>query len=377
MSVNIEFEGRNADVRPHETVLDAFVRQGLPLSFSCKAGSCHRCMLRATQGPVPDEASRRLPAHLQDKGYLLACQCRPVADMTLAAPLASDQVTDAVLLAVRPAQPGSLWLQFETARALDARPGQWLQVIRPGEPVLELQLSHAVAETFGFDALVQLPPGAAAPEWLGPEAFGVDFQVRGPLDAAPGDPTRELPLPDPDPALWNDLGEARIRAALDDFYAQVFRDPQLSPFFRGITPDRVAGQQFAFMKRAMTGEHCYFGDRPHNAHHRMVITDALFEHRQALMEETLRRHGLDEVQLARWIRFELHFRADIVKREAWPRLLKDGESPALEGYAIETLDSGTLCDHCQVPVEAGERVLFHQRLGQVSCARCAPQVAAG
>lgn len=378
MSMRIDLDGQAIDVRPHETLLEACLRQGLALAHSCRAGSCQQCLLRCAEGRVPEGAARHLPAHLRERAYLLACQCHPETDMHLEAPRATDQITDAMLLSVRPAPPAHLWLQFETTRALDARAGQWLQLLQADGAPLELQISHAEPELFRYEGLLHLGPDGSWPAGWSVDAFGLDLRWRGPLDAAPGDPSKELAMPEPDPALWAELGEGRIvRQVLDDFYAHVYQDPQLSPFFRGITPHHVAGKQYAFMHRAMTGQPGYFGDRPHNAHHRMVISDALFDHRQALMEAALRRAGLDAVQIARWTRFELHFRADIVKREPWPRLLREGERPALDGYVLETLETGNVCDHCGEAVDAGAQVLYHQRLGQISCARCAPQAMTG
>ena len=76
----------------------------------------------------------------------------------------------------------------------------------------------------------------------------------------------------------------------------------------------------------------------------------------------------------RWTRFELHYRSDIVKREAWPRLPGSMGADALDGYTVETLEMAMVCDHCSEAVDAGTQVVYHQRLGTISCPRCAPQL---
>ena len=210
------------------------------------------------------------------------------------------------------------------------------------------------------------------PEWLVSGELGFQFEVAGPLDTHAGDAghAAEAGSPEPDPGLWQELGEgARVRAVLEDFYARVYQDPQLAPFFTGVTQSRSIDKQYSFLRQLMTGERVYFGDRPRNAHHWMVISDELFDYRQALMQERLEAHGLTDAQIARWTRLESHYRGDIVKGAAFPRRIGGVDQP-LEGYAKQVLDSGTVCDHCGAAVDAGVEVTYHLRLGLVSCAAC-------
>jgi hypothetical protein len=134
--------------------------------------------------------------------------------------------------------------------------------------------------------------------------------------------------------------------------------------------ERSIDKQYSFLRQLMTAERVYFGDRPRNAHHWMVITEALFDHRQDLMVSTLLAHRLSALQIARWTRLEQHYRRDIVKSAACPRQL-DGVDLPLDGYASERLSAATVCDHCAGEIDAGTVVRYHLRLGHVSCARCA------
>jgi len=173
-----------------------------------------------------------------------------------------------------------------------------------------------------------------------------------------------------DPELWKALGEGTLMAEiLADFYTRVFEDPVLAPYFRGITKDRLIGQVYSFMRDVLAGERMYFGMRPRTAHHWMVISDEIFDHRERLMEACLRRHGLAEHLVQRWRRVEEGFRADIVKATPW-KLVIDGIEMPLDGFGEQELSIGTLCDGCQRAVEAGERVRYHLRLGLTYCATC-------
>lgn len=286
-------------VRPLETVLEASLRLGLDVPFSCRGGSCHTCMMQSTGGPVPERAQRGLAQVQKDLGLFLPCVCYPEADMRVA--------------------PKDSAIQASAA---------W----------------------------------AACPS-------------QKPVDPQATDQRRaEVPSPPQDPALWAELGHGRmVREVLDAFYVKVFADEWLAPYFHNTTADHVAGKQYAFLYEAMTGEDVYFGDNPLNAHHWMVISDALFDHRQRLMIETLEEHGLSDDQIRRWTAFEEPYRPDIVKEQASNRQNEGQIEMRQEGFAEEILAVGSMCDHCGAAIEAGTPVLYHQRLGTISCATCRQQ----
>lgn len=291
MSLTLRYGERAVTPMPGETVLNALLRAGIDVPFSCKAGVCHTCLARCTEGLIPERAQRGLEPHLVEKRYFLPCKCKAVTDMTLA-----------------PTQ---------------------------------------------------------APDLLAPEVD--EAPVTAPASAV----CAELPYPDPDPELWTELQNGQtVRRVLEDFYDRVYADPLLSPFFERVTKDRVTDKQYSFMKQCVTGEKVYFGQRPRNAHHWMIISEAVFDHRQSLMLQALQASGLTPDQVKRWVRIEEHFRPDMVKSEVWPRRMGD-EEIVTEGFASETLLEATVCDHCGAEIAAGTTVAYHRRLGQVSCRVCA------
>ena len=280
-------------IRPGETLLDACLRLGLNIPFSCRGGSCHTCMMRCTGGTVPERAQRGLAPIQVAQGLFLPCVCYPESDMRVG-----------------------------------PKP-------RPAAQAPRCQPSDDLAERF----------------------------------PAPAD--SQVPTPAQDPALWAELDDGRrVRQILDAFYRKVFADKQLAPYFHNTTADHVAGKQYAFLYEAMTGADMYFGDNPRNAHHWMVISDGLFDHRQNLMIETLEEHGLNDDQIRRWTAFEEPYRPDIVKEQSTHRTTNGQVESRIEGFAHETLAVGSLCDHCGAEIEAGTTVLYHQRLGTISCPAC-------
>lgn len=174
----------------------------------------------------------------------------------------------------------------------------------------------------------------------------------------------------PDPEMWQALQEGELlNRILDDFYGRVYEDERLAPFFEGVTRQRAIEKQFLFLRQLITGEKVYFGDRPRNAHHWMVISNELFDYREQLMLDCLRRHGLAEPLVQRWRAMEEQFRADIVKEEPWKRKMGDVELP-VDGYEETVLDVGSLCDGCGAEIDAGVAVRYHLRLGSIYCPTC-------
>ncbi len=188
--------------------------------------------------------------------------------------------------------------------------------------------------------------------------------------AEPRQRTEGQPYPDTQPELWHWLEQDnRLGGIITDFYQRIFNDDIMLPYFHNSTQQRSREKVYSFYKRLFSGEPCFFGDRPRNAHHWMVITDAIYDHRLALLESTLRDHNVPEHLLKIWMGYEEYYRSDIVKDEPRGRQMGDITQPA-GGFGRETLTCGAICDSCESIIEAGENVLYHLRTGQLYCKRC-------
>jgi truncated hemoglobin YjbI len=171
--------------------------------------------------------------------------------------------------------------------------------------------------------------------------------------------------------MWEALDHGpRLRAILADFYSQVWEDARLAPFFATTTMQWVLDHQYAFLAEIFSGEALFFGDRPRNAHLWMVISDELFDYREALMEKCLRAHGLPEDLVLAWRAVEEVFRSHIVKDRPIPRL-RNGVPMPLDGYESLALDAGGVCDGCTGEIARGGESLYHVRTGKAYCASCA------
>ncbi|MBU6957728.1 iron-sulfur-binding ferredoxin reductase [Pseudomonas sp. CVAP len=66
------------------TLLDALNQNGLHVPYSCRAGSCHACLVQCLKGEVSDRRPDALSAEQREQGWRLACQCEVVDDLQVA-----------------------------------------------------------------------------------------------------------------------------------------------------------------------------------------------------------------------------------------------------------------------------------------------------
>ncbi|MFY9259759.1 MAG: 2Fe-2S iron-sulfur cluster-binding protein [Gallionella sp.] len=511
----LKYQGKEVFARKDENVLDAMLRNGVNMPFSCRNGVCHVCLQRCTEGEIPPLAQNGLRPELREQGYFMTCKCIPLSDMTIVPPsglytttlmhhkallsphvcqllieppqdftyragqfinvrnpngvarsysLASLPATDYFLeLHIQRKSDGEMtpWI-FDTLQAgdeIEIQPAEGeccyadqthahpLLLIGTGtglSPLLgivrdalhqqhqgEIHLYHGArtadrlylhdslrqleqrhpnfhyhpclsgseplprgvhagrADVAAFAAhqnlhhwhvylagltemvehgqLVAVEQGAALSA-VHTDAFSLPTTASAPPPAA-----TSRDYPPADPALWKALGEGKtLMAVLRDFYGRVFQDPRLSSFFEGVTQQRSIEKQYLFTRQILTGEKIYFGERPRNAHHWMVISDELFDYRAEIMVSCLRAHGVSEDMVHRFRELEEFFRAAIVKSTPFARVMGDVEVP-FEGFGEITLDVGSLCDVCQREVSVGEKVIYHLRLGKIYCADCSSQ----
>ncbi|WP_128565725.1 2Fe-2S iron-sulfur cluster-binding protein, partial [Methylobacterium crusticola] len=61
-----------------EAVLDAAIRAGLDLPFSCRGGMCCTCRAKVVDGAVEMAVNYSLEPWEVEAGFVLTCQARPV-----------------------------------------------------------------------------------------------------------------------------------------------------------------------------------------------------------------------------------------------------------------------------------------------------------
>ena len=63
-----------------QTVLEAALAADIDAPYACKAGVCSTCRAKVVKGDVEMDANYALEDYEVERGYVLACQCRPLSD---------------------------------------------------------------------------------------------------------------------------------------------------------------------------------------------------------------------------------------------------------------------------------------------------------
>jgi len=67
----------------NDNLLDVLLNNNIDINHACKTGNCQSCLIKCTQGEVPQASQKGLKSTLKAQNYLLACQCKIQSDMTL------------------------------------------------------------------------------------------------------------------------------------------------------------------------------------------------------------------------------------------------------------------------------------------------------
>jgi NAD(P)H-flavin reductase/ferredoxin len=192
----VRFGDFASELQDNETALDALIRSGAPVAYSCKAGSCGSCMLRAVEGSVPAAAQAGLKDSWKAQRYFLPCVCHPESDLSVL-PVGVDAQGPAVVTAIEPLTADVLRVRLRCAEPFEVHPGQYVTVFRPDG----LGRSYSIAAVPGNGELelhVRCLPDGKMSEWLRNEARAGDtVRVLGPSGECfyvPGRPEQPLLL---------------------------------------------------------------------------------------------------------------------------------------------------------------------------------------
>ncbi|WXL27944.1 iron-sulfur-binding ferredoxin reductase [Ectopseudomonas mendocina] len=134
---DLRVSGRSLVVEAGANLLDSLLRAGVPVAYSCRAGSCHACLVRCLTGTLLDNKPHALSTEQLEQRWRLACQCAVVENTSIEVfDPAQDALPARVISCDWPAQD-VLLLRLRPERALRYRAGQHVSlcalsgVIRP------------------------------------------------------------------------------------------------------------------------------------------------------------------------------------------------------------------------------------------------------
>ena len=189
--VRIEDSGQSFDVGPGETILAAALRQDTSLPHDCTLGGCGTCRIRLTEGSVGyDEFPFGLSEAEAADGYALACQARPLANLTIRvpepAPLASEpQRCTAQVLSLQQVSHDicvlRLGLPPDLSSGLAYQPGQHLKIHLPDDCTRSYSMARAGATDAIELHIRQIPLGRFSGQKLPALRAGDRLDIELPL----------------------------------------------------------------------------------------------------------------------------------------------------------------------------------------------------
>ncbi len=115
---------------PGESVLAALLRNNVDVPFSCRAGACHSCLLRRSNGSVPASSQSGLKPTLCSQNYFLACQLVPDEDITVTLPDDALVTGHAIVAGLDRLNEDICRVLLEPATALYYHAGQYISLRR-------------------------------------------------------------------------------------------------------------------------------------------------------------------------------------------------------------------------------------------------------
>jgi NAD(P)H-flavin reductase/ferredoxin len=128
----LEVRDQHWSVDTGSNLLDVLNSAGVRVPYSCRAGSCHACMVRCVAGEVEDALPDALDGERRAAGWRLACQCRVVGDLRVEVFDPSIDAIGARVLQLDWRAADVLRLSLQPAQPLAYRPGQHVQLFAAG-----------------------------------------------------------------------------------------------------------------------------------------------------------------------------------------------------------------------------------------------------
>lgn len=105
-----------------------------------------------------------------------------------------------------------------------------------------------------------------------------------------------------------------VKLITEEFYELVYADEWFKHVFT-IDQKVITSQQIDFMVGALGGEKRYGGKSPGDAHPHIYIDEEMWERREALLQQAMKKVGSPEEINARWLKIDNAFKRLIITKD--------------------------------------------------------------
>lgn len=182
-------EGNELSCPSSQTLLDACIADGVPISYNCRSGECGECMASLVSGQVHElpgaDPAIFTEAH-RAQGKILTCMCFPRSALTLDIPLQAGApairpaVVNAMVQRMEQLTPTIYGVSVETPWPLEFYAGQAFEWIVPG---ITPNRTYSAANRPGSDVIdfqVRVYPGGRIGAFVSELTAGQPLQLVGP-----------------------------------------------------------------------------------------------------------------------------------------------------------------------------------------------------
>lgn len=194
----LRYQQQNFAIEPGQSVLDCLAGHGVSVPYSCRAGACQTCLMRATAGTPPEPSQVGLKDTLKVQKYFLACLCQPAEDLEVALPDDAHISAHAIVHKLELLNHDIMLVELESEQPVYYRAGQFINLVHDSTHVR----SYSIASVPRLDKHIQLHvrrlPQGRVSGWIHEELqIGQKVEIRGPAGDCiyiPGKPGQPLLL---------------------------------------------------------------------------------------------------------------------------------------------------------------------------------------
>jgi len=115
--------------------------------------------------------------------------------------------------------------------------------------------------------------------------------------------------------LFDQLGEAKLRAVITDFYDRVFADVMIGYMFARADKARLIEKELELTARFLGAPTRYTGEPMREVHAKHRIAQGQFDRRLQILKNTLRDHAIDAAVVQAWVDHQLALREQVIAGE--------------------------------------------------------------
>ena len=162
----LTLSGEHYSCRQDETVLDALLRQNVNISYACKSGTCHSCLVRSVDVMPSTLAQVGLKDTLKNHRYFLACQCHPEQDMTIKLPDQDDFYAEGTVVVKRLLNKNTILLIIAVNDTFAFNAGQFVNLQRSDGLTRSYSIACIPNHTNTLEFHIRRLPGGLFSTWL-------------------------------------------------------------------------------------------------------------------------------------------------------------------------------------------------------------------